>query len=239
MNWFRDSVIYFLAALSMLVPASTQQLTIKGRVVIDDGETRKSHVGEGAGAVVWLEPTYGDARAWPTADKAYSLVQRDHAFEPHVLVVPVGARVQFPNQDPIFHNVFSMFQAKRFDLGLYEGGTSKAIVFDKPGISYIFCNIHEQMGAVVIALTTPYYGISAANGIVTIEHVPAGRYLMKFWAEGASDQMLEALTREIVVTHDEDLGEVQIKVTPPVNLTHMNKFGYPYNAVSRPYRGRF
>jgi plastocyanin len=188
---------------------------------------------------VWLEPHESDSQFRWTTDKTYALAQRNHAFEPHFLIVPVGAKVQFPNEDPIFHNVFSMFQAKRFDLGLYEGGTSKAILFDKPGISYIFCNIHEQMGAVVIALAAPYYGVSHPDGIVRIVHVPAGRYRLKMWAEGASEEMLEKLARDIVVTGDTNFGDIRMRVTPSINLTHTNKFGNPYDPVLPSYGNHF
>ena len=76
-------------------------------------------------------------------------------FTPHILVVPVGSVVRFPNADPFFHNVFSLFDGKRFDLGLYEAGSTKEVTFSREGLSYIFCNIHPEMSAVVISLSTP------------------------------------------------------------------------------------
>src|SRR5256885_8877747 len=106
------------------------------------------------------------------------LAQHNKSFEPHVVVVPVGSVVAFPNRDPWFHNVFSLFEGKRFDLGLYEAGTSRAVHFDRPGISYIFCNIHPQMSAVVVTLNTPYWTFSDRNGHVTIANVPVGRYAL-------------------------------------------------------------
>ena len=90
------------------------------------------------------------------ASQIPQLVQKDKSFQPSLLVVPAGGQVEFPNHDPFFHNVFSLFDGKRFDLGLYEGGSTQFVRFDKPGISFIFCNIHPQMSAVVIALNTPY-----------------------------------------------------------------------------------
>jgi plastocyanin len=239
MQWFRSAVLCFAVFVAVLAPAVSQQLTITGHIVIDDGETKRNPGIDSAGAVVWFEPRESDARLRWTTDKRYTLAQRNHAFEPHLLIVPVGAKVQFPNQDLVFHNVFSMFQAKRFDLGLYEGGTSKAILFDKPGVSYIFCNIHEQMGAVVIALTAPYYGVSQADGSVRIDHVPAGRYRLRIWAEGASEATLEELTRDVVVTNDLNFGDIQISVTPSVNLIHTNKFGHSYDAGTSSYGNHF
>ena len=81
-----------------------------------------------------------------------------------MLVVPAGSLVEFPNRDPFFHNVFSLFEGKRFDLGLYEAGTTRTVRFDRPGISYIFCNIHPEMSAVIITVSTPLYAIAKEDG---------------------------------------------------------------------------
>ncbi len=227
---FKICFFHLTVLLCAVATASGQQLTITAQIAIDKGEIKKTdRRANNAGAVVWLEPTEALLRRWSTPERQYTLKQREHAFEPHVLVIPIGTRVSFPNEDPIFHNVFSLFQAKRFDLGLYEAGTTKFVLFDKPGVSYIFCNIHSQMGAVVIALTAPYYGVSQADGSVMIEHVPAGAYRLKMWAEGASDDMLEGLVREVVVTENTHLGKIDIKVNPAINLTHTNKFGRAYD----------
>ena len=120
--------------------------------------------------------------------RALSPVQHNKEFTPHLLVVPVGSSVDFPNHDPFYHNVFSLFNGKRFDLGLYESGSNRSVRFDHEGISYIFCNIHPEMGAVVIALRTPYFGIASPDGNVTICHVPPGTYDLAVWAEGADQK---------------------------------------------------
>src|SRR5208337_2948657 len=117
--------------------------------------------------------------------------------------VPVGTQVEFPNRDPFFHNVFSLFEGKRFDLGLYEAGSSRDVVFDKPGISYIFCDIHAEMSAVIIALPTPYYAIADRKGELVIPHVPAGRYMVHIWYEAALPQQLNSLTREVAISENE------------------------------------
>ena len=118
------------------------------------------------------------------------LVQRNKSFDPHLLIVPVGSVVAFPNRDPFFHNVFSLFEGKRFDLGLYEAGSTRDVHFDKTGISYIFCNIHPEMSAVVVALDTPYYGISDRHGQVVISGVPSGKYVLRVWHESALPETL-------------------------------------------------
>src|SRR5271156_4334056 len=94
-------------------------------------------------AVVWLEPLEGTPAPPFVPRDHYTLLQKNRTFIPHLQVIPVGSIVQFPNADPFYHNVFSLFEGKRFDLGLYEAGTTRNVVFDKPGISYIFCNIHS------------------------------------------------------------------------------------------------
>jgi hypothetical protein len=156
------------------------------------------------------------------------LTQHHKSFDPHLLVVPVGASVQFPNRDPFFHNVFSLFEGKRFDLGLYEAGTSRNVSFDRPGVSYIFCNIHAEMSAVVIALDTPYYGVSDRQGEVVIAAVPPGQYTEHVWYETALPAAIDAMTREITVdAQSSTLGVLQIPAAP-IARAHKNKYGMDY-----------
>jgi len=135
---------------------------LKGKALLTKNRRR---VSDASKLVVWLTPL-GNTRAVSPPQQQSSqipqLVQKDKSFQPSLLVIPAGGKVEFPNHDPFFHNVFSLFDGKRFDLGLYESGTTRFVEFDKPGISFIFCNIHAQMSAVVIAVNTPYYGISYA-----------------------------------------------------------------------------
>ena len=121
------------------------------------------------------------------------MVQRNKRFSPHVLVVQAGSMVQFPNEDPFFHNVFSLFAGKRFDLGLYEAGSSRSVRFDHPGASFLFCNIHPEMTAVIVVVPTPYYGLSDAAGRISIAGVPDGRYQLKVWHERSSPDDLKRL----------------------------------------------
>ncbi len=162
-------------------------------------------------------------------------MQKNKRFEPHVLVVPAGTAVEFPNRDPFFHNVFSLFEGKRFDLGLYEAGTMRLVRFDRAGVSYIFCNIHPEMSAVVVALKTPYFSLSDAAGKIAIPHVPPGRYSMQVWAEGASADNLKGLGREVVISSSEhSLGAVRITEDSPPG-PHKNKYGRDYDAAGADY----
>ena len=100
------------------------------------------------------------------------MVQKNKTFEPHVLIVQVGSQIQFPNEDPFFHNVFSLFNGKRFDLGLDEAGSSKTVPFDHAGISYLFCNLHPEMSAVILSVESPYFALSDRAGRVAIAVFP-------------------------------------------------------------------
>jgi plastocyanin len=157
------------------------------------------------------------------------LVQRNKSFEPHILVVQVGAPVQFPNKDPFFHNVFSLYDGKRFDLGLYEAGSSKTVHFDRPGVSFLFCNIHPEMSAVVIAVDSPYHGLSDRTGHVNIAGVPNGRYRMHVWYERSLAADLQQLERVVTISPSERaLDPIRVIENPDFTLAHKNKYGQDY-----------
>ena len=135
-------------------------------------------------AVVWL-----DAPGAAPAAQAKPLVlnQKNMDFDPRVLVVRVGTKVEFPNNDKVFHNVFSFRDGKKFDLGMYPVGTSKTVVFDKPGLSRILCEIHPHMAAYIRAVDTPYFAVSNAEGVFAISSLPAGSYTYHAWRPGAQE----------------------------------------------------
>lgn len=228
--------------LGILLAVSTfaggqETLSARVRVVNTEGKGEALHAG---GVVVWLSPIGAHSSAKTLPNRPLRLTQHNKSFEPHLLVVPVGAVVQFPNRDPFFHNVFSLFEGKRFDLGLYEAGTTRNVSFDRPGVSYIFCNIHAEMSAVVIALDTPYYGISNDRGEVVIPTVPAGHYTLRVWYETALPDALDAMTREVNVTESSStLGVLEIAAAPPATA-HKNKYGMDYEppTPSGPAYGR-
>jgi plastocyanin len=191
--------------------------------------------------VVWLTPivSSGDEsrREMPTAPPGEpaetplpQLVQKNKTFLPHILVVPAGSPVEFPNRDPFFHNVFSLFEGKRFDLGLYEAGTTRSVRFERPGISYIFCNIHPEMNAVIITMATRLFAISKSDGQVTLPSVPFGRYKLHIWSEGMGPESAQPLVRDITITESAaSLGAIRV---PPVNgqsMAHSNKYGREYD----------
>ena len=140
----RTRCLLLLVVASTVVSAGAQESLVTGKVELFDAESSKKEA-NAPGVVVWLEPAAGPPRVTRLTNSSQAqglrLVQEHKSFHPRLLVVEVGASVEFPNHDPFFHNVFSLFEGKRFDLGLYEAGTSHIVHFDRPGVSYIFCNI--------------------------------------------------------------------------------------------------
>ena len=180
-------------------------------------------------AVMWLEPLAGTP-ALPFSPRGrYALTQKNRTFTPHLQVVPVGSVVQFPNTDPFFHNVFSLFDGKRFDLGLYEAGSTKAVTFSREGVSYIFCNIHPEMSAVVLALTTPLYTVADEHNSFLLRNIPEGNYQLHIWIEGVPQDFLEnAIRRVHFPPRTVDMGQLSAPIIRASGITHTNKFGNPY-----------
>jgi plastocyanin len=207
------------------VLAAAQDASITGRVTVVSTQAKNS---DNSDVVAWLEPMGDAAHAQPLLQRP-RLVQKNKHFEPHLLVVTVGTDVEFPNRDPFFHNVFSLFDGKRFDLGLYEAGESRTVRFTRAGVSYIFCNIHPQMSAVVVAVDTPYYAVSTRNGTFQIDHLPPGRYVLKLWYEGSSPESLAKIRREITVASPQvSVGDLRLQADQPV-VAHKNKYGLDYD----------
>lgn len=182
-----------------------------------------------APAVIWLDSADGTPAPPIVSHGRYTLLQKNRTFTPHLQVIPVDSVVQFPNQDPFFHNVFSLFDGKRFNLGLYEAGSTKSVTFSRVGVSYIFCNIHPEMSAVIIALATPYYAIADRNGTFSLNSVPPGDYMLHIWIEGVPQSQLERLSRPVQLpAHAIDLGVIQAPIPPAAGLKHDNMYGNAY-----------
>lgn len=134
------------------------------------------------GAIVFLESR--EARAATRPAQGAEIAQVAKQFQPQVSVVPVGTSVAFPNRDTVRHHVYSFSPAKTFELKLYTGTDANPVVFDKPGIAVLGCNIHDQMAAWVVVVETPYYARSGASGRATLENVPPGSYRLRVWHAG-------------------------------------------------------
>jgi hypothetical protein len=179
-----------------------------------------------SGVVVWLEPV-GPAHRLPALLK-YTILQKGKRFSPHVLPVPLGATVEFPNLDPIFHNAFSNFAGQPFDVGLYPPGSSRAVHFRREGIVRVFCNIHSAMSAVILVMSTPHFAVSNATGQLRIENVPPGEYQLRVWHERAAKGTLAGLERRLVIGSDVALGTLRISESGYLEVPHKNKHGVDY-----------
>ena len=112
-----------------------------------------------------------------------AMAQIDERFDPHVIPVVEGGRVEFPNRDGIYHNVFSLSSARTFDLGRYPKGSSKSVVFPKPGIVQVFCHIHSDMSGIVLVLTNPFFAAPDSSGRYALDDLPPGDYTIVGWHE--------------------------------------------------------
>lgn len=231
----RKQFVRFLSLLVVClfaVPVFAQgPITIHVSVVPAASKAKKAPP-DSANVAVWLVPADAAANSGApgASTKAEALIiQKNKMFDPHVTVVQVGSSIAFPNEDPFFHNVFSLYNGKRFDLGLYEAGTTRTLRFDKLGVSYLFCNIHENMSAVVIAVDTPYYGVSDRSGAVQIEDVPNGRYTLHAFYERSNADQLKSIDRSVTISAtSRSIDGVQVPESPDVTLAHKNKYGEDY-----------
>jgi len=191
--------------------------TLRGRVTVLEKDGKRAQ--DTDEAVVWVEGP--KVRMRPTGS---TVTMKSKAFVPRVTVVSVGGRVGFPNQDSIFHNVFSVSGENRFDLELYKKPKSGFKVFDEPGVVRIYCNIHPQMSGFVLVRDNPFWARVSADGSFTIPDVPAGAWLVKAWHErsGESAQTVE-VPQSGAVDATFSLDASKWKRAP-----HKNKFGKDY-----------
>jgi plastocyanin len=229
--------IISLLCLLCNAPLASAANTVVAHVEFTGGTANRHNSGADrkAQTVIWLSPM--DKQQAPALEpRSYTMVQQNKMFSPHLLVMPVGSTVWFPNKDPFFHNVFSFFNGRRFDLGLYQSGQSRSVAFNRVGVSYIFCNIHPEMSAVILTLDTPWFGSANEHGDIAISGVPAGTYTLQVWSEAASPDAMKLLTRRVTVADGArtDLGAIAIHVAPNMLSGHLNKFGEAYDTHTPP-----
>ena len=201
------------------------------------GEAALTVAEPGAGAkdaskiVVWLSAVNAVKPVFASVDRPhYRLVQHNKRFDPGLLVVPVGSVVDFPNLDPWFHNVFSLYRGKRFDLGLYQAGAQRSVRFDRIGPSYLFCNIHPEMTGVVLAIDSDLFAISDKSGHYAIAGVATGRYVMHVWYENATPESLQAAQRLVAIQGENQiLPAISLKAVRQTPAEHKNKYGQDYD----------
>lgn len=147
---------------------------------------------------------YLEGPGLPTRDSShkYAMQQKNRQFAPDILAVPVGTTVTFPNEDPIFHNVFSLSSSKAFDLGVYDKGDSRTVTFTKPGIVYVFCHLHPNMAATIVVTPSRYFAHVDQAGHYSIPNVPPGKYTLVAWHKAAG-----FTRRTVTVESGHDLTE--------------------------------
>jgi plastocyanin len=216
-----------LTLLALLLPLAGAALTGSVRVTRDEKARSRDRV-TSAGVVVWLEAE-GHRPTTAVSPHVVQMAQRRKQFVPHLLAIPVGTTVEFPNLDPIFHNAFSNIDGQPFDIGLYPPGSTRRVLFRRSGVVRMFCNIHQSMSAVIVVAPTPWIAVSDRNGAFSMEGVEPGSYTLHFFHERATQQTLDALTRKIEVPAGAlTLPAVQISETGYIEMPHRNKYGQDY-----------
>lgn len=185
--------------------------SLHGALVVD-GKAPK-----GLGVVMlWPEKATKKKRT----PKVRVVEQRDKAFAPHVIAVPVGSTVQFPNFDTIFHNVFSLSRQKPFDLGMYKNSEMREVKFDKPGVVRLGCNIHANMSAYVIVVDAPHYVVAGPDGTFAFKSLAPGKYKVSAWGE----QSAEPTTAEVEIKAGKNEARFDLKGRASPGLS-ADKFG--------------
>ncbi len=208
-----------IAGLALAVPDGLAAAPVNGKVMFMTRRGQNPVVNE---TLVWLEPA---GKTWKKPAAAFTMTTRSKTFLPHVLAVPAGSTVTFPNEDPISHNLFSLTPGNTFDLGLYRKGPGKSHKFDAPGVVNVYCNIHPNMSAVVHVMATPWYGFADANGNYSLD-VPTGKYRLTAWNEQGG-----SVSSDIEVKSDGKIaGATQLTIDGRAFrlAQHKNKIGQTY-----------
>ena len=168
----------FVSATCLLAGLFAASATLAGdlSVIVNDAAGKPVSF-----AVVTFTPNGGAAPSAADKARSFTMAQRNVQFAPYVLAVPVGATVNFPNQDKVNHHVYSFSPTQPFQLPLYGGGKTRAVTFTKAGTEALGCNIHDSMAAYIRVVATPYYATTDASGRVALRDVPAGTGSLKVW----------------------------------------------------------
>ncbi len=212
--------------LALLVAASGAAGTISGKVIlVRDGK----ELSDASNVVVWIDGTRRPITG-PTPQPARSseMKQASKRFQPRVVAVPKNSTVEFPNADPIYHNVFSVSGANRFDLGLYRSGASKPRTFEEAGLVRVYCNIHPQMVGFVMVVDSDYLAVTPASGAFELANVPAGTRVLRVWHEEAPAELSIPITVKGSGVETPLDAPIRIDVSSFKPESHKNKYGKDY-----------
>jgi plastocyanin len=205
--------------LLALFASSVSAATVSGQIrLMESQNSAVRKKSDYSGVVVWLNSP-GTTRRLAVSKHA-QMLQRDKKFSPHILAVQTGTIVDFPNLDPIFHNAFSNFDGKIFDVALYPPGSSRSVRFDRPGIVRVFCNIHPQMSAIIVVVNSPYFAITDQEGEYRIANVATGTYKINFFHE---------LSKSLTIKGEPvEMAAIRISEAGYLPVAHKNKYGQDY-----------
>ena len=204
-----------VVALLALTTVGASAETVKGTIA-----TRVRPGATAAMPVVYAERLDGPT---PSRPGSFAVTQKGKAFSPRVLAVPLGSSVSFPNEDPIFHNVFSLSLPQPFDLGLYRAGAAKTRTFTDAAAYFVFCNIHPQMAAFLVVAPSPWVATAGPGGVWTLD-LPPGRYRITALSERASPTTVDVTVR----AGGAEAPPLSLDESVAVTTPHLNKFGKPY-----------
>ena len=215
-----------LALVTLVAAAAAPSFagTVTGTVTVVEKGGRKT--ADLSDTVIYVEGARG--RLKPA--KAV-VTMKAKTFTPHVVVVPVGGTVEFPNEDPLFHNVFSVSGENRFDLELYKRPKSGSWTFQHAGVARVFCNIHPQMSAIVIVRDNPFFAKAETDGSFNIPDVPAGTYALKAWHERGGEASVEI----VVPAEGQVTARLAVDASTFKRVQHKNKFGKDYSSPDERY----
>ncbi|MEO8433090.1 MAG: carboxypeptidase regulatory-like domain-containing protein [Acidobacteriota bacterium] len=200
------------------IPGAAGTGTVSGRLAIVKGGANS----DASNAVVWIE----GLRAAPSGAKPVRVEMKSQGkkFVPRVVAVGRASEVEFPNVDPIFHNVFSVSPSNRFDLGLYRSGGSKEKRFGEPGLVRVYCNIHPQMVGFVMVVDSDFSAVTGADGAFRFEGVPAGSWTVHAWHEEGGEAQAPVSVRN----RSDSPVAMRLDATPYRPGAHKNKYGKDY-----------
>ena len=174
-------VIITLSALLFSTAAIAAEVAVKSGIVKGTVTIAGKPTSDVVVSIEGVAPESFKAQLTAMKSKKSMLDQKEQKFSPHVLAVVIGATVDFPNHDKVWHNVYSKGGAKNFDLGLYPPGQSRSVTFDKPGVARILCNAHPNMEAFIVVKDHPFFSTADKGGNYRIDGIPLGTYRVTVW----------------------------------------------------------